>query len=107
VSGMEIILGVREDPQFGPFMLVGLGGVMVEVMRDLAIRLLPIDEPTAARDVGLLAERFVARRIPRPFRRACRCRRSSDDGTVAAVSRSSGVSCPISRINPLNRSRQR
>jgi acyl-CoA synthetase (NDP forming) len=47
VSGLEIILGVREDPQFGPFMLVGLGGVMVEVMRDVAIRLLPIDEPGA------------------------------------------------------------
>ncbi len=47
VSGVEMILGVREDPQFGPFMLVGLGGVMVEVMRDVAIRLLPVDELTA------------------------------------------------------------
>ncbi len=27
VDGLEMILGVREDPQFGPFMLVGLGGV--------------------------------------------------------------------------------
>jgi acyl-CoA synthetase (NDP forming) len=50
VDGLEMILGVREDPQFGPFMLVGLGGVMVEVMRDVAIRLLPIDE-AAARDM--------------------------------------------------------
>jgi acyl-CoA synthetase (NDP forming) len=48
VVGVEMILGVREDPQFGPFMLVGLGGVMVEVIRDVAIRLLPIDEATAA-----------------------------------------------------------
>jgi acetate---CoA ligase (ADP-forming) len=47
VDGAEIILGVREDPQFGPFMLVGLGGVMAEAMRDVAIRLLPIDEDTA------------------------------------------------------------
>jgi succinyl-CoA synthetase beta subunit len=47
VSGVEMILGVREDPQFGPFMLVGLGGIMVEVMRDVAIRLLPVDEQTA------------------------------------------------------------
>jgi len=47
VDGLEMIVGVREDPQFGPFMLVGLGGVMVEVMRDVAIRLLPIDEATA------------------------------------------------------------
>jgi acetate---CoA ligase (ADP-forming) len=47
VDGLEMILGVREDPQFGPFMLVGFGGVMVEVMRDVAIRLLPIDEDIA------------------------------------------------------------
>jgi acyl-CoA synthetase (NDP forming) len=50
VDGLEAILGVREDPQFGPFMLLGLGGVQVEVMRDVAIRLLPIDEQ-AARDM--------------------------------------------------------
>ncbi len=47
VAGVEMILGVREDPQFGPFMLAGLGGVMVEAMKDVAIRLLPIDEDTA------------------------------------------------------------
>jgi acyl-CoA synthetase (NDP forming) len=47
VAGVEMILGVREDPQFGPFMLVGLGGVTVEAMKDVAIRLLPIDEDTA------------------------------------------------------------
>lgn len=47
VDGVEVILGVRQDPQFGPFMLVGLGGVMAEVMRDVAIRLLPVDEDTA------------------------------------------------------------
>ena len=47
VEGLEIILGVREDAQFGPFMLVGLGGVHAEVLHDVAIRLLPVDEPTA------------------------------------------------------------
>jgi acetyltransferase len=47
VEGLEMIVGVREDPQFGPFMVVGVGGVMVEVMRDVAIRLLPVDEDTA------------------------------------------------------------
>jgi acetyltransferase len=47
VDGLEMILGVREDPQFGPFMLAGVGGVTVEATRDVAIRLLPIDEDTA------------------------------------------------------------
>jgi acyl-CoA synthetase (NDP forming) len=54
VDGLEIILGVREDPQFGPYMLVGLGGVQVEVMRDFAIRLLPIDEEIAREMIASL-----------------------------------------------------
>ena len=47
VDGVELIVGVREDPLYGPFMLAGLGGVMVEVLRDVAIRLLPVDEAMA------------------------------------------------------------
>jgi acetyltransferase len=47
VSGLEMIIGVREDPQFGPFMVVGLGGVLVEALKDIAIRLLPVDEQGA------------------------------------------------------------
>ncbi len=47
VDGLEVILGVRHDSQFGPFMLFGLGGVQVEVVKDVAIRLLPVDEATA------------------------------------------------------------
>ncbi|MEE9231134.1 MAG: acetate--CoA ligase family protein, partial [Acidobacteriota bacterium] len=42
VRGIEVILGVREDPQFGPFLIVGLGGVFVEAIRDIAFRLLPV-----------------------------------------------------------------
>ena len=48
VSGVEVILGVREDPQFGPFMVAGLGGVMVEAMRDVAFRMLPVTADDAA-----------------------------------------------------------
>jgi acyl-CoA synthetase (NDP forming) len=48
VDGVELIVGVREDPLYGPFMLAGLGGVLVEVLRDVAIRLLPVDEAIAA-----------------------------------------------------------
>jgi acetyltransferase len=47
VDGLEMIVGVREDPLYGPFMVAGLGGVMVEVLKDVAIRLLPIDDDTA------------------------------------------------------------
>ena len=44
VSGTEVILGVREDPQFGAFMVVGLGGILVEAMRDISFRMLPVNE---------------------------------------------------------------
>lgn len=54
VDGVELIVGVREDPLYGPFMLAGLGGVMVEVLRDVAIRLLPVDEEIAAEMLGSL-----------------------------------------------------
>ena len=47
VDGLEMILGARADAQFGPIMVVGLGGVTAEVIKDVAIRLLPIDEDTA------------------------------------------------------------
>ncbi|MBV9631486.1 MAG: acetate--CoA ligase family protein [Xanthobacteraceae bacterium] len=47
VAGLELIVGVREDPQYGPLMLVGTGGVLVEALGDIAMRLLPVDEAEA------------------------------------------------------------
>ena len=42
VSGLEVMIGVRDDPWFGPFVVLGLGGVLVEAVRDVAFRLLPL-----------------------------------------------------------------
>ncbi len=47
VAGLEVILGVRDDPQFGPFMVAGLGGVFVEAIGDVAFRLLPVSADDA------------------------------------------------------------
>ena len=47
VQGTEVLLGARTDPQYGPFLIVGLGGILVEVLKDIAIRLLPVDEREA------------------------------------------------------------
>jgi len=44
VDGLEMLVGVREDTDFGPLVVVGLGGVFVELFRDVSLRLAPVDE---------------------------------------------------------------
>jgi acetyltransferase len=46
-SGLEVILGMSRDAQFGPVILFGLGGVTVELFRDVALRPLPLDRQQA------------------------------------------------------------
>jgi acetyltransferase len=45
--GLEVIIGMSRDPQFGPVILFGLGGVMVELFRDVSLRLLPLTREEA------------------------------------------------------------
>ena len=49
-AGTEVIVGVSKDPQFGPVLMFGLGGVLVEVLRDVAFRLVPLT-PRDAREI--------------------------------------------------------
>ncbi|WP_276271841.1 acetate--CoA ligase alpha subunit [Haloarcula litorea] len=46
-SGTETILGMNRDPQFGPLLLFGLGGIFVEVLEDNTVRVAPVSEPEA------------------------------------------------------------
>ena len=48
LRGLEVIVGATTDPQFGPVMVFGLGGTAVEVLGDVAFRLVPIDRREAA-----------------------------------------------------------
>jgi acetyltransferase len=45
--GLEVIIGMSRDPQFGPMLMFGLGGIFVEVMKDVTFHLAPITEEEA------------------------------------------------------------
>lgn len=51
-SGEEVIVGMKRDAQFGPVIMFGLGGVFVEVMKDVVFRICPVDKKMAAEMVN-------------------------------------------------------
>lgn len=55
-DGVELIVGVRRDPRFGPVALVGLGGIFTEVLRDVRLGLAPVTDT----DARALLERLTA-----------------------------------------------
>ncbi|MBI4285114.1 MAG: acetate--CoA ligase family protein [Chloroflexi bacterium] len=46
--GIEVIIGMSKDPQFGPVLMFGLGGILVEVLKDVAFRIVPVTARDAA-----------------------------------------------------------
>ncbi len=60
----ELIAGIVRDPQFGPTVMLGVGGVLAEAVRDVVFRLVPIDEVDAAEMIDDLA----TQRLLGPFR---------------------------------------
>ena len=50
--GHELIVGMRRDPQFGPLLMVGLGGIYVELLKDVAFRVAPFDRNEARRMIA-------------------------------------------------------
>ena len=48
--GIEVIIGMSKDPQFGPVIVFGLGGIMVEIIKDVSLRIAPLS-PRDAREM--------------------------------------------------------
>ncbi len=58
-QGTEVIVGMTTDPQFGPVMMFGLGGIMVEVLKDVSFRLVPLEEKDARQMIDEIKGRPV------------------------------------------------
>ncbi len=79
ISGTEIIVGMSRDAGFGPLMMVGMGGVFVEVYKDVTFRLVPMDERDALEMIGEIKAQ--------PLLDGARGRPLLDRGELAAVLR--------------------
>ena len=98
-DAVELLLGMVKDPQFGPLVMVGFGGIFVEILGDIATRLAPVDPPEAR---TMLTELRMA-----PALRGFRGRPAADlDALADTVSRFSYLAYAVSdleelEINPL------
>ncbi|MBN2538259.1 acetate--CoA ligase family protein [candidate division WOR-3 bacterium] len=68
-KGTETIIGMKRDPQFGPLLMFGLGGVLVEVLKDVTFRLAPLNDISAESMVtGIKAVRLLGEFRGQPAR---------------------------------------
>jgi acetyltransferase len=58
-AGVELLVGARRDPSFGPIVALGLGGVLTEALGDVAVRLVPVSMGQAAAMADELAGRAL------------------------------------------------
>jgi succinyl-CoA synthetase beta subunit len=96
----EVIVGVRRDEQFGPIVIVGLGGIAVEILNDVAVATAPV---SAQRVRAMIAELRTA-----PLFSGARGRPPLDIAAIAhAVERISWLACDLGarlvdlEVNPL------
>ncbi|TQM14815.1 acetate--CoA ligase family protein [Pseudonocardia kunmingensis] len=96
----ELFVGVTVDPSFGPVLAVGLGGVFIEVLHDVALRLLPVDPGQVRRMLGELRGAAVLGGA-RGTRPADLDRVSEVVAGVAAAAAGLGPALQTLEINPL------
>lgn len=76
-EGTEVVVGLHHDPQFGPVVMAGLGGIFVEVLEDVVFRAAPLTRPDAEQMVRELRGRRILEEV--------RGRPAADVGSVIEV----------------------
>ena len=68
VQGVELLMGLKRDPQFGPVLVAGAGGIYTEVLRDVARALVPVNRQTAGHLLKSLKISPILRGVTGPGR---------------------------------------
>jgi len=94
-GGRELILGGRQDPQFGPVVLLGLGGVFVEILEEVVVRIAPLTKSMAGEMVESLRGAAILK--------GARGHKPADiDALVEALLRLSQLLCDFPEIKELD-----
>jgi hypothetical protein len=83
VSGVEAIVGVREDPLYGPMLLVGSGGIRVELAQDAQHAKLPVEDA----EVSRMVDKLKLSRLLAGYRGKPAADRSALERTTVALTR--------------------
>ena len=83
VAGVEVIVGARSDPLYGPLLVIGAGGVLVELAGDAALRLLPVSPG----DIGAMLGGLGVARLLAGFRGRPPADRGALEQTALALGR--------------------
>lgn len=99
-AGVEIIIGVNNDPQFGPMIMVGMGGVFVEVFKDVALYPAPLKEEEALE----MLKSLKSFKLLNGYRRTEKCDIKALCQTIVAISNYAQANKDVLKeldINPL------
>ena len=98
-KGLEVIIGMRRDPTFGPLMMFGLGGTMVELLKDISFKVAPL----TSEDIDEMIENTLAGKLLKGYRGSAKADIKAVKEAIARLSQLSLDNPAISEIeiNPL------
>ncbi len=98
-KGLEVIVGMRRDPTFGPLMMFGMGGTMVELLKDISFKVAPL----TSEDIDEMIERTLAGKLLKGYRGSAKADIEAVKEAIARLSQLSLDNQEISEIeiNPL------
>ncbi len=81
-KGLEVIVGMRRDPTFGPMMMFGMGGTLVEQLKDISFRVAPLSEE----DINEMVDSTIAGKLLKGVRGSSRADIEAVQTVIAALS---------------------